>query len=369
MAGRPDKRTNMKIAHIVGNRPQFVKLSLLHRAWQRMGGERPLIIHTGQHFSDDMSGIFFQEFGIPEPDHQLQINGLPHGEMIGRMLIGLDRVLATERPEAVVVYGDTNTTLAGALAAKKRNIPLIHVESGIRTGKEDMPEESNRYLTDRLAELNFACTHLGVENLLKEGMAPQRIIHSGDLMLDAALLFADRAREHSSLPGSLIPANRPFILATIHREENTEEPEALGSILRALHSLHEEIPVVFPVHPRTRQVIDRAGLSLGLMSTPPLGYLDTLALVQAASFVITDSGGLCREAFFFEKPSLIVMQSPFWPEIFDSSPSLATRADESAILENFRELSTRGRVFRKGVFGDGHAAEKISRTIINNLHE
>ncbi|HXB92886.1 MAG TPA: UDP-N-acetylglucosamine 2-epimerase (non-hydrolyzing) [Puia sp.] len=359
----------MRIAHIVGNRPQFVKLSLLHRAWQGMGGERPLIIHTGQHFSDDMSGIFFQEFGIPGPDHQLQINGLPHGEMIGRMLIELDRVLATERPEAVVVYGDTNTTLAGALAAKKRNIPLIHVESGIRTGKEDMPEESNRYVTDRLADLNFACTHLGVENLLREGMPPQRIIHSGDLMLDAALLFADRAREQSSLPASLVPANRPFVLATIHRAENTDDPEALGGILRALRSIHAEIPVVFPLHPRTRQVIDRAGLPLDVVFTPPLGYLDTLALVQAATYVITDSGGLCREAFFFEKPSLIVMQSPFWPEIFANGPSLATEADEPTIRENFRKLTARGRVFRKGVFGEGNAAEKISRTIINNLHE
>lgn len=357
----------MKMAHIVGNRPQFIKLSLLDRAWQRLGGERPLIIHTGQHFSDNMSAIFFQEFGIPEPDHQLHINNLPHGEMIGQMLIGLDRVLAAERPDGVIVYGDTNTTLAGALAAKKRNIPLVHIESGIRTGKEDMPEESNRYVSDRLADLNFACTYLGVDNLLKEGMPATRVFNAGDLMLDASLLFADHARQVSSLPRDLT-GDRPFVLATIHRAENTDDPVRLGGILQALHAIHSDIPVIFPVHPKTRQVIDRCGLPLELIATPPLGYVDMLALVQTASYVITDSGGLSREAFFFAKPALVVMESPFWPEIFENGPCLSAKADPALILKRFLELTGLDRPFVKGVFGEGQAAGKIGEIILNQLH-
>ena len=358
----------MTIAHIVGNRPQVIKLSLLHRAWQRLSGERARIIHTGQHFSDNMSAVFFREFDIPAPDHQLQIHSLSHAGMIGQMLIGLDQILADDRPDAIVVYGDTNTTLAGSLAAKKRNIPLMHVESGIRTGNEDMPEESNRYISDRLADLNFTCTVRGAGQLKKEGMPAGRIHHTGDLMLDAALLFADRAKTTSTLPGELFPDGRPFVLATIHRAENTDDPGALGRILRALDTIHTEIPVVLPLHPRTRQAIEGLGLSPGLITIPPVGYLDMLALIQASAYVITDSGGLSREAFFFHKTSVVVMQNPFWPEIFDNGPSLAAIADTDTILEKFRALRFASRPFNTGIFGDGHAAEKIAELILNHLH-
>jgi UDP-GlcNAc3NAcA epimerase len=355
-----------RIVHIVGNRPQFIKLSLLHRSLS--GSAQQQIIHTGQHFSDNMSAIFFREFDIPMPDHQLQIHSLPHGEMIGHMLIGLDRILAQERPDAVIVYGDTNTTLAGSLAAKKRNIPLMHVEAGIRTGEEDMPEESNRYLSDRLANLNFACTYLGVENLLKEGIPPGRVHNTGDLMLDAALLFSQRAKDSSVLVSAAVPAGQPFALATIHRAENTDNPEALTAILQALHLIHAGIPVIFPLHPRTRQVIDAHGMELELITTPPLGYLDMLALVQAARYVVTDSGGLSREAFFFQKPSVIVMKQMFWPEISRHGPSLSAAADTNAILAAFHTLQGPIRSFDTRVFGDGHAAEKIGRLILNHLN-
>ncbi len=355
-----------RIIHIVGNRPQFIKLSLLHRSLSESAQQQ--IIHTGQHFSDNMSAVFFREFDIPVPDHQLQIHSLPHGEMIGHMLIELDRILALERPDAVIVYGDTNTTLAGSLAAKKRNIPLMHIEAGIRTGEEDMPEESNRYLSDRLADLNFACTYLGVENLLKEGMPAEKIHNTGDLMLDAALLFSQRAKENSTYVSTLVPAGQPFVLATIHRAENTDNPEALAAILRALHHIHSDIPVIFPLHPRTRQVIDAQGMELKLITTPPLGYLDMLTLVQAAGYVVTDSGGLSREAFFFQKPSVIVMRQMFWPEMSKHGPSLAASADTNAILTTFRALQGPTRSFDTRVFGDGHAAEKISRLILNYLH-
>lgn len=358
----------MTIVHIVGNRPQFIKLSLLHEALSAHPAVQSRVIHTGQHFSDNMSDIFFRECGLPLPDRQLDINSISHNEMVGRMLIGLDAALVAERPDAVVVYGDTNTTLAGSLAAKKRQIPVLHVEAGVRTGDETMPEEVNRYLSDRMADLNFTCTRLNGDNLLREGMAPHRIEHSGDLLLDAALRFGPGARAQSTLPADLFPGGQPFILATIHREGNTEDPAVLAAILQALHELNRDCPVVFPIHPRTRAVIDENGLPFGLIGTPPLGYLDMLALLQACAYVITDSGGLSREAFFFSKPSVIVMDKPFWPEIMANGPSLAAGAETQAIIRRFRELDP-GKPFHRGVFGDGHAAEKIAAAVLNYLHE
>ena len=358
----------MTIAHIVGNRPQFIKLALLQRALSRHAGWASRVIHTGQHFSDNMSAVFFREFGLQAPDHQLRVHSVDHNEMIGRMLIGLDTVLAAERPDTVVVYGDTNTTLAGALAAKKRNIPVMHVEAGIRTGEETMPEESNRYVADRLADLNFTVTALGRDNLLREGHAPGRTLNTGDLMLDAALLFARRAMEESTLPATLFPEGRPFVLTTIHRAENTNDPQALAAILAALHEINKEIPVVFPLHPRTQQVIDTHRLPFSLISTPPLSYLDMLALMQAARYVVTDSGGVAREAFFFQKSAVVVMKKTFWPEIEENSPSLAAPADTARILEQFHTMAASNKAFRTGVFGNGQAAEKISQGILNYFH-
>jgi UDP-GlcNAc3NAcA epimerase len=357
----------MTILHIVGNRPQFIKLSLLHKALSREDGVRSRIIHTGQHFSDEMSAIFFREFDIPEPDYSLQVHSLPHTAMIGEMLIRLGSVLAADRPDAIVVYGDTNTTLAGALAARKHNIPLMHVEAGIRTGEADMPEESNRYVTDRLADLNFACTSLGVANLLKEGMPASGTFETGDLLLDATLHFAGPARSISTLATELGVMDRPFVLATIHRTENIDRPGALAAIVTALNCIHSDIPVVFPAHPRTEQVIREQGLNPAWICCPPLGYMDMLALVQASGYVITDSGGLSREAFFFHKPSVIVMNRPFWPEIMAHGPSLAAPADTEMIIARFRSLPDGDRPFDTSVFGDGHAADAISRLILEYL--
>lgn len=357
----------MTIMHIVGNRPQFIKLSLLHKALSRETGICSRIVHTGQHFSDDMSAIFFREFGIPVPDHYLQVHSLPHAVMIGEMLIRLDRILAVEPPDAVVVYGDTNTTLAGALAARKRNIPLMHVEAGIRTGEVDMPEESNRYVTDRLADLNFACTTLGLANLLQEGMPETRVFQTGDLMLDAALHFAAQARSSSALPADLGLSDKPFVLATIHRAENVDRPSALAAVVKALNCIHSDIPVVFPMHPRTEQVIMEQGLDPNWIHCPPLGYMDMLALVQASGYVITDSGGLSREAFFFHKPSVIVMNRPFWPEILAHGPSLSAAADAELIVARFQSLADADRPFDTSVFGEGHAADAISRLILKYL--
>lgn len=355
------------IMHIVGNRPQFIKLALLRRALSHHAEVCNRIIHTGQHFSDQMSGVFFREFGLPEPDYSLGIHSLPHAVMIGEMLIGLDGILAADRPDAVVVYGDTNTTVAGALGARKRNIPLIHIEAGIRTGEAAMPEESNRMVADRLADLNFTCTMRGVANLLAEGMPAERVHWTGDLMLDAALHFAAHSRETSGLAEELGMAGRAFALATIHRAENIDRPAELAEIIAALNRIHSELPVVFPVHPRTRRAMESQGLRPDVLCCPPLGYMDMLSLVQATSLVITDSGGLSREAFFFQKPSVIVMNRPFWPEILEHGPSMAAPADAELIVASFRALAARLRPFDTSAFGDGHAAETISHYIIDYL--
>jgi UDP-GlcNAc3NAcA epimerase len=365
----------MKIAHIVGNRPQFIKLALLHDELQKRAAGGSLIIHTGQHFDADMSGIFFGELSIPHPNYQLDVRKKSHNEMIGNILSAIDPILALERPDCVIVYGDTNTTLAGALAAKKRNIALAHIESGVRTGKEDMPEESNRYLSDRMADWNFACTSLGRENLLREGFGEGGPIRSkvhvcGDLLFDAARRFAERARQSgilNELLGDGRRAGKEFILATIHRAENTEEVGALQEIIEALNTLHDHLPVVFPMHPRTRQALDQAGIVPRFVTSPPLGYLDMLSLVQACRSVITDSGGLSREAFFFQKPALVVMQNPFWPELFTHGRCLQAAALTSDILHKQSQLDRLAGPWATDVFGDGHAAAKISNLLVDEL--
>ena len=272
-----------------------------------------------------------------------------------------------EKPACVVVYGDTNTTLAGALAAKKRNIPLAHIEAGIRTGKEDMPEESNRYLTDRMSDLNFACTWLGLENLRKEGFGggtiPSRIFNTGDLMYDAALLFREKVLQPPLT--ALNPGDAPFILATIHRAENTENIEILRSITGALNILHRTLPVIFPVHPKTRKALDAHRIPVDFITAPPLGYFDMLGLLHACRAVITDSGGLSREAFFFSKPALVVMKNPFWPEIFLHGNCLPTGAVTTEIIEKTKLLLESDKPFETGIFGDGNAAGKISEILLS----
>jgi UDP-GlcNAc3NAcA epimerase len=292
--------------------------------------------------------------------------------MIGAMLPEIDRVLAAENPRCVVVYGDTNTTLAGALAAKKRNIPLAHVEAGIRTGQESMPEESNRYLTDRMADLNFTCTYLGLENLRKEGFGGETIsskaYNTGDLMYDGALQFMEKnpkpaARAPTETGVEAAAGGPPFILATLHRAENTESIEKLLPVIRALNRLHVSMPVVFPMHPKTKQLLDMHQAPVLFTVIPPLGHYDMLSLLGAARAVITDSGGLSREAFFFNKPALVVMQVPFWPEIIRHGNCMQSAAGESEILEKTELLLASDKPFETGLFGDGHAAEKISEIL------
>ena len=361
------KIRNMKIMHIVGNRPQFIKLAMLCREMKRLDMPH-IILHTGQHFDRNMSDIFFEQLQIPKPNYDLGINHLSHNAMIGSMLTKIDQIMALESPEMVVVYGDTNSTLAGALAAKKRNIHLAHIEAGVRTGEDEMPEEANRYLSDRMADLNFCCTDLTIQNLLKEGYSSaligRKIFNSGDLMLDATQNYKDLAIQKSTILNDL-GISEGFILATIHRAENTSNTEALFQIVTALNKIHEQSPVLFPMHPKTKKLITQHKIPMKFQVMEALGYLDMLSLTQRARMVITDSGGLCREAYFLQKPTLVIMRSPFWPEVFLNGPCLQTAAIESEILQKSQDLQHLQRIFKSDIFGDGHAAQKISVAIQN----
>ena len=354
----------MKIMHIVGNRPQFIKLAVLYPELAKQH-DVEIIVHTGQHFDSNMSQIFFQDLQLPQPDHDLGINQLSHNQMIGSMLIALDKVLQEAQPNLVIVYGDTNSTLAGAIAARKKNIRLVHIEAGVRTGNEYMPEEANRLVADRLSDINFCCTYLGMENLRAEGFSqgPNRSgFHlSGDLMLDAVKLFGPPSLNRKL---SIESANQKrFVLATLHRQENNEDLTNLRNIIEALNILHKQIPVIFPMHPKTKSILEKNKIPLKLDTCEPLGYIDMLHVLQNASSVVTDSGGLSREAFFFCKPTIVLMQHPFWPELFVHGNCLPSSAGTKEILSQYDALLQSNKPFNVDIFGNGHAAENISQII------
>lgn len=358
----------MKIVHIVGNRPQFIKLAMLYKALASKKTEN-IILHSGQHFDRNMSDIFFDQLNIPIPDYSLGINNLSHNEMIGKMLIGIDAVIEKVKPSCTIVYGDTNTTVAGALASKKRNIPVVHIEAGVRTGDETMPEEANRYITDRIASLNFCCTEHNVDNLKKEGYFSDsfhsNVHYSGDLMLDASISFQQIAAKQKIPLG--ININEPFVLTTIHRGENTGNIDKLKNIINALNNIHQHTQVVFPVHPKTKMLISQYEIPVAFNTVDALGYLDLLLLTQKCSSVITDSGGLSREAFFFEKPTIVVMRNPFWPEIFTNGNCVQASSDTEEIISKHHLLFSSNKSFVKGVFGNGGAAEMISNIVASTF--
>ena len=356
----------MRIMHIVGNRPQFIKLAILYPELAR-SMVTGIIVHTGQHFDHNMSSVFFEELEIPQPHYDLGINQMSHNEMIGKMLIETDRVIAQERPDLIIVYGDTNTTLAGAIAAKKRGITLAHIEAGIRTGDDHMPEESNRYLADRMADLNFCCTYQGMKNLELEGFSNGLIkskAHlAGDLMLDAVKRFGARAKSKSKFVHDH-RIQKPFILATIHRGENNEDPENLRNITDALNALHKDSSVLMPLHPKTKKMIEKFQLVLDVDTCDPMGYFDMLHVLQKCESVITDSGGLSREAFFLQKPTLVIMQHPFWPEILLHGNCMQSNPISSEIIARHIDLKANRKPFNVDIFGTGGAAKEISRVLL-----
>ena len=359
----------MNIISIVGARPQFIKAAVVSAAWARHTDVRERLLHTGQHFDDNMSALFFRELGLPAPAWNLGVSGGTHGAMTGAQLAGIEQVLMAERPDAVLLYGDTNSTLAGALAAAKLHIPVAHVEAGLRSFNRRMPEETNRVLTDHVSRWLFAPTDTAVLNLRREGLPAGWIHQVGDVMFDAALHFSAiaraRARRH---PVFAAVAGRPFVLATVHRAENTDGPDRLRVIVQALMALGNTVDVVWPLHPRTRQVLARSGITLassGMMHCiEPLGYLDMIELEQAAQMVVTDSGGVQKETFFFGKPCVTLRDETEWVELVEAGWNrLAPPDSVDALTAAFdAALGSAGAPVRP--YGEGDAAQRIARILL-----
>ena len=331
---------------VIGARPQFIKAAPVNRALRAHGGFHDIIVHTGQHFDRDMSDVFFEELGLSSPDHHLGIHGGGHGEMTGRMIVALEELALTIKPDAFIIYGDTNSTLAAAIVAAKLYIPIAHVEAGLRSFKP-MPEEINRVVADRVSRWLLCPTELAVKNLAAEGIR-DGVYNVGDVMYDTALLMGDRADEQSKIVATLGLKPDDFALATVHRAENTDSPKALAQVVSYLGQAAREGPVVLPLHPRTRQSAVRFDIDLSeLRIIDPVGYLDMTALIANCHSVLTDSGGVQKEAYFHRKPCVTLRDATEWVETVETGwnrlwkgPDYLPRRDNNA-------------------YGDGHAAEKI----------
>lgn len=362
----------MKIVTIVGARPQFIKAATVSRAIALHNNQeqnnanriKEIIVHTGQHYDENMSQVFFDELEIPIPDYHLGVGSGNHGQQTGKMLEAIENVLLKEKPDWVLVYGDTNSTLAGALAAAKLHIPVAHVEAGLRSFNRNMPEEINRVLTDHIAVMLFAPTELAVENLKREGITEDRIFMVGDVMYDAALYYGKRVEgtchildQHQLQPGK-------YILTTIHRAENTDDPVRLRAIFEGLSQVASEMPVVLPLHPRTKAALIRDGLYemviKALTVIPPLGYLDMIMLEKNACLIATDSGGVQKEAYFYRVPCVTLREETEWVELVETGwNSLVEPVDSELIARNvMSHIGCTGNE-DSDLYGQGDAAVKI----------
>lgn len=349
----------MKILTIIGARPQFIKASVVSKAIQSTSGLTEVLVHTGQHFDSNMSNIFFDQLGIPKPDYQLDINGGSHGSMTGRMLEAIEDICLKEKPDRLMVYGDTNSTLAGALAAAKLHIPVAHIEAGLRSFNMQMPEEINRILTDQVSDLLFCPTETAVKNLKNEGFdnKPVQVLNVGDVMQDSSLLFAKRAVKGDSL--KQVPDNN-FILATLHRAENTDDTSRLTSIIDALNYIHKNIrPVVLPLHPRTKKVVESLSLQLNMLIIEPVGYLEMIWLLKNCDAVVSDSGGVQKEAFFFKKPCITMRDQTEWVELINAGVNVLAGADTDKIIGSTIEMLDKKINDPTNMYGGGHATQNI----------
>ena len=357
----------MKILTVIGARPQFIKASIVSKAIAQTDGLTEVIVHTGQHFDSNMSDIFFEQLSIPRPHYLLDISGGSHGDMTGRMLIEIEKVLLKEKPDYVLVYGDTNSTLAGALAAAKLHIPLVHIEAGLRSFNMQMPEEVNRILTDRISNILFCPTDTALKNLKLESFpfvtadAKVQVIEKvGDVMQDSAIFFAKRA-----MPPKNFNLTERFILSTIHRADNTDNPERLKNILSALNEISESIPVVIPIHPRTLKIINTLKLNTGnLTLIEPVGYLEMLWLLNHCGLVVTDSGGVQKEAFFMKKACVTMRDQTEWVELVEVGANELVGADKEKIINAVKRNYGREIEDEDQLYGGGNAAKKIISTLI-----
>lgn len=357
----------MKVAIIIGARPQFIKAAVVSHVFKKYGGIEETLVHTGQHFDSNMSDVFFDELGILKPEYNLGIGGGLHGAMTGAQLAGIEKVLLLEKPDWVLVYGDTNSTLAGALAASKLNISVAHVEAGLRSFNRRMPEEINRVVADHVSDLLFAPTELAMQHLEREGISASKCHQVGDVMFDAALLFGNHANQSSDILHRLSVESAGFVLATVHRAENTDDFVRLRTIVSALGKVSKSLPVIWPLHPRTRALLKEYNL-YNLMSNvrllEPVGYLDMVMLEQNAAVIATDSGGVQKEAFFYQVPCITLREETEWVELLDAGwNKLVPPLDESTISrEVLGAIGSRGEPITP--YGDGKAGEKIANILL-----
>ena len=356
----PTSESNMtRILTVLGARPQFIKAATVSRAIGQQEGVAETLVHTGQHFDANMSDVFFDELGIPAPDYHLGVAGGGHGEMTGRMLERLEELLKKEAPDWVLVYGDTNSTLAGALAAAKLHIPVAHVEAGLRSFNRRMPEEQNRILTDQLADILFTPTDTASYNLRREGVPEGRIAQVGDVMFDASLFYAERAAERSAILAEHGLNKGEYVLATVHRSENTDDRERLHAIMMGLEAAAQKQPVVFPLHPRTRAALVREGVEPRYIRLiEPVGYLDMVALESNAAVIATDSGGVQKEAYFHGVPCVTLRAETEWLELLHlgwNRLAPPETADIYGIVDKALQSSGQG----GNPYGEGNASAQI----------
>jgi UDP-GlcNAc3NAcA epimerase len=356
----------VKIVSIIGARPQFVKAAVVSRALRGYPGVDDVLVHTGQHFDANMSQIFFEELNLPEPDHYLGIQGGSHGQQTGRMLEQVERVIQREHPHWVLVYGDTNSTLAGALAAVKLHVPVAHVEAGLRSFNRRMPEEINRIVTDHVSERLFAPTDTAVAHLRREGIPEEKIQQVGDVMFDAARLFQDRASQKRALLDRLAVTAGGYVLATIHRAENTDDPNRLTAIFDGLAAVARgKMPVVLPLHPRTRQALASAGTlasyQQALHLIPPVGFLEMIVLEQNAALIATDSGGVQKEAYFHQVPCVTLRDETEWVELVATGwNQIVPPHDAKRVQQGILAGLDRGRGSPVDLYGGGQASARIA---------
>jgi len=348
----------MKLLSIIGARPQFIKMAALHREIVKRNVQS-VIVHTGQHYDENMSAIFFKELEIPEPGYNLNINHRSSRTTMGKMITAIEEVLEKEKPDKVIVFGDTNSTLAGALAAHKMKIPLVHIEAGLRSFNMKMPEEINRILTDTISDLLFCPTQKAFDNLTKEAFtSPANIILSGDLMFDSINYYSQKVKTEDKKRAA------EFILCTFHRQHLVESREELTEVIKALNTINKETHVIMPAHPRTRNAIESAGVKPEFEIIDPVGYLEMLSLLNKCKLVITDSGGLQKEAYWCKKICITIREQTEWTELVDAGVNLIAGMEYGRILESFEKAKTLNGNYSGNYYGDGKSAEIILNKIL-----
>lgn len=356
----------MKIVTVIGTRPQFVKAAVVSKALMSKGISE-FLVHTGQHYEYNMSKVFFDDMSMNKPHAFLGISGTSHGSMTGEMLIKIEELIIQQKPDWVLVYGDTNSTLAGALAASKLNVPCAHVEAGLRSDNRRMPEEINRILTDHASDLLFAPTSAAYQRLMKEGIPENKIIRTGDVMLDAAIYFRKKAKSKSSIVKGLELDGEKFALCTLHRAENVDSEKRLRWMVAQLNEVSKDFRIILPVHPRLRARLDTLQLTNSLSDKikliDPVGFLDILCLQMASTIIITDSGGMQKEAFFQKKPCVTVRTETEWVELLAAGHNRLAIPEQDSILQKVHDAMNASLDWSINLYGDGNTSYIIAEAL------